>query len=112
MEAEQAEKIRRHADRTAGIGADREIDETGSYCHSRSARRTAANAFGASRVDRAAIIDIATFEAEGEFVGDGLSDERCARNGAFSTTSAERSAGACRASQSGLPALRGATPKF
>ena len=50
---EQAEEIRRHAHRTAGVSAECEIDEAAGYRNRRSARRAAGKPVRTDRIDEA-----------------------------------------------------------
>src|SRR5262249_22472027 len=73
--AKDAAVARRQTPRAAGVGADREVDETTRDGGGRARGRAAGNAPRRFRVDRRAVVEVLAVEAPGQLVGHGLADE-------------------------------------
>ena len=93
----------RHAHRAAGVAAQREIAGAGRGRRRRSARRAARDAARRARIERRAVMRVDAGDAVEELVADGLADDGGAGVEQLRTAAAWARAGACAASQSGLP---------
>ena len=69
----------RNPNRTAGIGAKRQVDQAAGHRRSRAARGAAGDASRRVGVGRRAVVGVLAIEAEGKFIGDRLANQVRAR---------------------------------
>ena len=72
----QAAVARRHARRAAGIGGEREVDQSGGHRGGRAARRAAGHARRRRAVARRAVVHVVAVDAVGQLVGHHLAHQR------------------------------------
>ncbi len=74
-DAVEAAEARRHAHRSAGVGAERGVAQPLGHRRGRARRGAAGHAVGRLRVERGAVEGILAEDAERDLVGDGLADQ-------------------------------------